>query len=464
MVEYWSMSIRFRPDHQWFRALDGKSLVAGSPLTYFSVSDKGSDILTLVENNDLLPDGHEQLTDRLVAAGAAHPLWHMPTPADEITVVIPTYLGESRNLDRLASLIRRLHGLNIIVVDDCSPEEIILPGVTVLRHDTNKGPGAARNTGLAHVNTPFVAFVDDDAIVTEEKIRLLAAQMNDQRVVLVAPRINSSENGRLTGEYEAHHSPLMLGEHPAVIRPLSRVSYVPAAVIVCRTETIRNAGGFDEEMRLGEDVDLVWRLAAQGNLCRYEPTILCEHETRMTVREFVRQRFGYGTSAAALSKRHGNAVTPLRANIILLLPALALLLGFIWIFLPLLPFVYAWYLLTLRGSGLSFAQRSRLTSLGLASTIRLTASAITRAWWPVFFVLAFFSFAIGFALFASFLIPAVYGLVRHKPQRVFGYMGLRILDGLSYGAGVWVGAIRQRSLRCLLPVVTGSALRLRSKA
>jgi hypothetical protein len=183
----------------------------------------------------------------------------------------------------------------------------------------------------------------------------------------------------------------------------------------------------------------------------------------MTVREFVRQRFGYGTSAAALSKRHGNAVTPLRANIILLLPALALLLGFIWIFLPLLPFVYAWYQLTLRGSGLSFAQRSRLTSLGISSTIRLTASAITRAWWPVFFVLAFFSFAIGFALFASFLIPAVYGLVRYKPQRVFGYMGLRILDGLAFGAGVWVGAIRERSLRCLMPVVTGSALRLRSK-
>lgn len=457
------MSIRLRPDHQWFRASDGKSLVAGSPLTFFSVSDKGANILTLVENNDLLPDGHEQLTDRLVAAGSAHPLWHMPVSAEDITVVIPAFLKESRDLDRLASLIRRLDGLQVIVVDDCSQEPIVVPGATVIRHDSNKGPGAARNTGLANVATPFVAFVDDDALINEEKIRLLAAQMNDPRVVLVAPRINSTDNNRLTGEYEAHHSPLTMGEHPTVIRPLSRVSYVPAAVIVCRTEAIRQANGFNEAMRLGEDVDLVWRLAAQGHLCRYEPTITCEHETRLTVRELLKQRFGYGTSAAALSQQHRTAVTPLRANVILLLPALALIFGYIWIFLPLLPFVYAWYWITLRRSGLSLLQRTRLTTRGLWSTIRLLASAVSRAWWPIFFVLSFFSFSAGFALFASALTPPIYGLMRYKPQRLLGYIALRVLDGLAYGTGVWVGAFRHRSLRCLMPIVTGSALRLRSK-
>jgi hypothetical protein len=57
----------------------------------------------------------------------------------------------------------------------------------------------------------------------------------------------------------------------------------------------------------------------------------------------------------------------------------------------------------------------------------------------------------------------VYGLVKNKPQRIFGYMGLRILDNLSYGAGVWWGALRLRSLRCLVPAITRSPLRLRSK-
>lgn len=457
------MSIRLRPDHMWFRSRDGRQLVAGSPLTFFSVTDAGSGILSLIQNNDLLSDGHEQLTERLVAAGAAHPLWHIPVPADQLTVVIPSYLRESRDFDRLARLVRTLHPLKVIVVDDCSPEPIVLPDATVFRHDDNKGPGAARNTGLAHVTTPFVAFVDDDASPKCDDLQRLATQMNDDRVALVAPRIRSSENGRLTGEYEKHHSPLDLGQHPTVVRPLSRVSYVPATVIVCRTEVVRSLGGFDESMRIGEDVDFVWRMAGAGHLCRYEPTISCEHETRFEVRQLIRQRFSYGTSAAALASRHGSAATPLRANIVMLVPALTLLLGYAWIFLPLLPFVYVWYLLTLHRSHLSYRDRVRITSLGLMSTIRLTASAIARVWWPVFFVVGLFVFSPGFALFASLVVPAIYGLVRHKPQRVFGYMGLRMVDGLAYGAGVWRGALRQRSLRCLMPTVTGSALRLRSK-
>jgi mycofactocin glycosyltransferase len=463
MVECLTMSIRLRPDHMWFRSRDGQQLVAGSPLTFFSVTEAGAQILSLIENNDLLPEGHEKLTDRLVAAGAAHPLWHMPVPADQLTVVIPSYLAESSDIDRLARLVRLLQPLNVIVVDDCSPEPIMLPDATVLRHDANKGPGAARNTGLHHVTTPFVAFVDDDASPRCDDLQRLAAQMNDQRVTLVAPRIRSTENGRLTGEYEKHHSPLDLGERPTLVRPLSRVSYVPATVLVCRTDTAKSLGGFEESMRIGEDVDFVWRMVEAGHLCRYEPTISCEHETRITVRSLLKQRFAYGSSAAALARRHGSAATPLRANIVMLVPALTLLLGYAWLFLPLLPFVYVWYLLTLHRSHLSYGDRARLTSLGLMSTVRLTASAIARVWWPIFFVVGLFVFSPGFALFASLLIPAVYGLVRHKPQRMFGYMGLRMADSIAYGAGVWSGALRQKSFRCLMPTVTGSALRLRSK-
>ena len=457
------MSIRLRPDHMWFRSRDGRQLVAGSPLTFFSVTEAGSAILTSVQNNDLLTDGHEKLTDRLVAAGAAHPLWHIPVPPDQLTVVIPAFLRESRDFDRLARLVRTLQPLNVIVVDDCSPEPIVLADATVMRHETNRGPGAARNTGLSGVTTPFVAFVDDDAFPKCDDLQRLATQMNDMRVALVAPRIRSTDNGRLTGEYEQQYSPLDLGPHPTIVRPLSRVSYVPATVLVCRTEVVRSLGGFDESMRIGEDVDFVWRTAAAGHLCRYEPTISCEHETRATVRQLLKQRYSYGSSAATLARRHGSAATPLRANIVMLVPAATLLLGYAWIFLPLLPFVYVWYLLTLHRSHLSYRDRVRITSLGLMSTIRITASAVARVWWPIFLLLGLFVFSPGFALFASLMIPALYGLVRHRPQRVLGYMGLRMLDGLAYGAGVWSGAIREKSFRCLMPTVTGSALRLRSK-
>jgi hypothetical protein len=60
-------------------------------------------------------------------------------------------------------------------------------------------------------------------------------------------------------------------------------------------------------------------------------------------------------------------------------------------------------------------------------------------------------------------VPAMYGIMRHKPRHTFGYIVLRVLDPMAYGVGVWTGAFRDRNPRCLLPVVTRSAFRLRSK-
>ena len=83
--------------------------------------------------------------------------------------------------------------------------------------------------------------------------------------------------------YEQRNSPLDLGDEPARIVPGTRVSYVPAAAIVCRTEAIRSISGFDENLRTGEDVDLVWRLIAAGYRCRYEPGSVVNHQPRDSI-------------------------------------------------------------------------------------------------------------------------------------------------------------------------------------
>ena len=54
----------------------------------------------------------------------------------------------------------------------------------------------------------------------------------------------------------------------------------------------------------------------------------------------------------------------------------------------------------------------------------------------------------------SALVPPIVGLLRYKPEHPIRYLVMRILEDVAYGAGVWVGAVRARSLRCLLPVIT----------
>jgi hypothetical protein len=87
------------------------------------------------------------------------------------------------------------------------------------------------------------------------------------------------------------------------VAPGGRVAYVPSAALIVRRAAL---GGFDETLRYGEDVDLVWRLHDRGWRVRYDPRVVIRHEaTRLLTR-----RFRYGTSAAPLALRHPGRLAP----------------------------------------------------------------------------------------------------------------------------------------------------------
>ncbi len=448
------MTIRLLPDDQWFRSKNGNGVLAGSPLTYFRVTDAGSKILDAIETNSELPQNHAQLTDRLLATGAVHPVPNSPSALTDITVVIPALISNAESHVHLEKLVASLVGLTIIIVDDASPHPVDINGAHVLRHDTNKGPAAARNTGIAAVTTTAVACVDADVIVTSIQIATLAAYVVDSRVGAVAPRITCVDDGTFTGEFESHHSPLDLGSIPALVRPMSRVSYLPATVLVLNVQSLRTIGGFDDSIRIGEDVDLIWRLIENGIDCRYVPSIECPHRPRSSMRKMLKQRYDYGTSAALLDKRHPRAASPLRAHALLLTMATTVLMGYIYSAIIFVVPTMAYFVASLRTTTIPMRTRLQLALKAIFSTTRLLARAIMRAWWPLFFLASFVSLRIGAMFTFSAFVPPLVGLMRNKPNHPVRYFIVRILEDVAYGTGVWMGAVGTRSLRCLLPVIT----------
>lgn len=448
------MTIRLVPDDQWFRSRKGNGVLAGSPLTYFGVTDAGSIILDAIETNSELPQNHAPLTDRLLATGAVHPVPSTSAALTDITVVIPAFITNAESHARLQQLIASLVGLTIIIVDDASPHPVDLSGVHIIRHDTNKGPAAARNTGVATVVSRVVAFVDTDVMVTTEQVATLASYVSDSGVGAVAPRITCENDGTFIGEFESHHSPLDLGSVPALVRPMSRVSYLPATVLVCDVQSLRSVGGFDDSIRMGEDVDLVWRFIENGITCRYVPSVECPHEARQSMREILKQRYDYGTSAALLDHRHPRAASPLRAHALLLVTAITVLMGFIYFAILLVIPTMVYFVISLRSTSIPVRTRTQLAWKALTSTTRLLARAIMRAWWPIFFIASFASLRLGAMFTFSAFVPPIFGLIRYKPGHPIRYLVMRILEGMAYGTGVWVGAFRARSFRCLLPVIT----------
>jgi hypothetical protein len=94
-----------------------------------------------------------------------------------------------------------------------------------------------------------------------------------------------------------------MGANPANVAPGARVAYVPSAALIVRRAAL---GGFDEALRYGEDVDLVWRLHDRGWRVRYDPRVVIRHDARA----LLSRRFRYGTSAAPLAQRHPGRLAP----------------------------------------------------------------------------------------------------------------------------------------------------------
>ena len=421
-------------------------VIAGSPLRLFRLSTAGTRVVEAIERQQPLPAGHAKLTDRLVEAGAIHPVHgSSPFTAADVTIVVPAY-----NVQPTVTH----HTIDTIVVDDGSdPPLAAMPGRRTIRLSINGGPGAARNAGLAAVTTPLVAFVDTDVDLPEDWLEPLLVHFADPSVALVAPRVASNVGATALAEYEVARSPLDLGTQPGRVAAGSRISYVPAAALVVRADALRAIGGFDETMRAGEDVDMVWRLIEAGHRCRYEPAVTVHHRPRSTLSAWVRQRIVYGRSAATLDRRHPGTVAPLRMS------------GWsaaVWF----LVFARRPLAAAMVGAGTTVALRRKLDDLPPAESVRLAglghlyagrqvAGAITRAWWPLALVVAVVVPRARVPLIGAIVVPPLLDWLReHGPNDPARYVALRVADDIAFGTGVWIGAIEQRSVGALVPKFT----------
>ena len=268
---------RLRPDPGARTLAGGTVITGGYPTRVLRLSGAGARHVAGWWSGTPVPGNPKAraLARRLLDTGIAHPALdgtgageHGPAAQpgpDEVTVVIPVR-------DRAAALARCLAGLaearRVIVVDDGSRDPAAIAsaaaGARVLRRPVNGGPAAARNTGLAAAETPLVAFLDSDCVPGPGWLDALLPHFADPAVGAVAPRIVPHEAGRTwLARYEGASSSLDMGQRPSIVRPGSRVPYVPGAALVVRKEAA--GAGFAEDMHVGEDVDFVLA-AGRGRL------------------------------------------------------------------------------------------------------------------------------------------------------------------------------------------------------
>jgi len=399
-----------------------------------------------------------RLARRLVSAGMLHPEVDLGARADPalVTVVVPVH-------DRPASLVRLLEaldGVRCVVVDDGSIDAGSIEraaragGARHLRLARNLGPAAARNAGLAVVDTPFVAFVDSDCIPSSGWLGPLLAHLGDPLVAAVAPRVVAADDSGWLARYEAARSPLDMGARPGLVRPRTRVAYVPTAALVVRRAVFSNPC-FDESLRGGEDVDFVWRTVAAGWDVRYEPSSTVAHQADRGAREWATRRAFYGATAGPLAHRHRGQIAAVS------LPGWMALTG--GLLLARRPAAAAGVVL---GAGALVTRRlSGVVDEPAAVATRLMARALTqgttpvvtsavRAWSPLL-AAGIWSRRLRRAALGAFAAAALADWLGRPPRLdPFRYAAAHAADDLAYGLGLWWGCWRSRTVRPLLPDVT----------
>jgi mycofactocin system glycosyltransferase len=438
----------------------GTVLTGGFPGRLVALSDEGTRALARLTGGGPLSEADRRLGRRLVTAGMAHPRLAADragtTKATSVTVVVPVR-------DRSASLERCLASLGddvpVVVVDDGSAHPAAVGavcerhGARLLRRADSGGPGAARNDALAVIGSELVALVDSDCVVSAGWLPALTPMFADADIGAVAPRVRPRRHGAarsVLARFADARSPLDMGGERGAVGPGRKIRYVPTTALVARKAAM--ADGFDRDLRLGEDVDLVWRMCDAGWQVRFEPAVTVFHDEPTTWRAWMGRRFRYGTSAAPLAQRHPGRLAPVELRA---WPSAVVAAG-----LGRRPVAAGALLIasaaltarSVRGRGIPFGATLRWSTASAGWTLIGLGRALTTLAAPALF------FAGGrnrrWALVVALLVitPPLVDWWRRRPALDPVRWSLSCLaDDVSYGAGVWAGCFQSGSVAPLVP-------------
>jgi GT2 family glycosyltransferase len=317
------------------------------------------------------------------------PLNRESTKTVSVSIIIPTFNGAARIKNCLDVLVKQTTGHNaeILVVNDGSTDsttEVVgrYPSVRLI-NQANAGPAAARNRGAKEAKGTIILFTDDDCVPMSDWLCSMTAPFDDPEVVGVKGAYRSNQTSLIARfvqiEYEDRYR-LMAG--------LPSIDFIDTYSAGFRLERFFQMKGYDTSFPVAcaEDVELSYRMSAQGWIMKFVPTAIVYHTHPDTFWRYMKKKYKFAFwRILALRKNPKKTLkdshTPQVMKVQLLLaPALLLAMSRDLLVHPLIPasaLVLAAFLI----STLSFALRAvtRDPIVGLLSPMILAARACSQA-------------------------------------------------------------------------------------
>lgn len=204
-------------------------------------------------------------------------------PDARVSVVIPAWFKHAtpgpRWLDEALDSVRaqRYEDWEIIVVDDGSPVPV-RPARTddiVLIHQSNTGPGGARNTGVRHARGEFIAYLDADDRWQADKLgrQVDFLDANPEILLVCADAVILHEDGTHGTARTVREKGAAVGDR-IPFEKLFHENCIPCSTVMVRRAALERTPGMHPHRRLGEDFGLWLRIGLLGPIGYLEEPFL----------------------------------------------------------------------------------------------------------------------------------------------------------------------------------------------
>lgn len=208
------------------------------------------------------------------------------TPA--LSVIVPVFNAGETVEQCLRALQRSEHrDTEVIVVDDGStkplPPQVASLCDRLVRLEHNAGPAAARNAGARQASAPLLFFLDADVVVETDTTRRVVEVFEDPAVAaMFCSYQEGTPEPNFASQYKnlQHHYTHQIAERDAAT--------FCGGFGGIRRDVFESVGGFDERLRMMEDIDLGYRMHHAGHRTVLRADIQLTHLKRYSILGLVR--------------------------------------------------------------------------------------------------------------------------------------------------------------------------------
>lgn len=193
-----------------------------------------------------------------------------------VSIVIPTLDAGDMLMRCLESFDAGRDDLEVILVDNASTDGSVdaavarFPDIRVVRNETNRGYAAACNIGARLATAPLILFLNNDATITPDDLRLLLSGAERDDDTAIWQPVTYGTDGRLESTGDAFTWWGVL-RHLDVVpsEPSAEIFATVGAALLVRRAVFESLGGFEDSyFAYNEESDLCWRARLAGHAVR----------------------------------------------------------------------------------------------------------------------------------------------------------------------------------------------------